>query len=69
MLAHTADLARGVKIRSFSYQMAVTTQSFAAAFRRLVYAALAGAALSAMDPIGMAPAAQAAGDTVSRPVR
>jgi SH3-like domain-containing protein len=62
VLAHTADLAHGVKIHSFSYQMAVTTQSFAAVFRRIGYAALAGAALSAMDPTGMAPPAQAGSD-------
>ena len=63
VLAHTADLAHGVKIRSFSYQMAVTTQSFAAAFRRLGYAALAGAALAVLDPTGMAPPAQAGSDS------
>ena len=46
---------RGVKIRSFSYQMTVTTQSFAAAFRRLGGAALA-AGMLAMQA-GAAPAA------------
>jgi SH3-like domain-containing protein len=62
VLAHTADLAHGVKIRTVSYQMAVTTQSFAAAFRRLGYAALAGAALAVLDPTGMAPPALAGND-------
>jgi SH3-like domain-containing protein len=42
--------------------MAVTTQSFAAAFRRLGCAALAAAALSVVDPTGMAMPAQAGSD-------
>ena len=42
--------------------MAVTTQSFAAAFRRLRCAALAAAALSVVDPTGMALRAQAGSD-------
>ena len=42
--------------------MAVTTQSFAAAFRRLRYAALAAAALSVMDPTGISLPAQAGSD-------
>ncbi len=62
MLAHTAVLARGVEIRSFSYQMAMTTQSFAAVFRRLGCAALAVAALSVVDPTGVARHAQAGSD-------
>jgi SH3-like domain-containing protein len=60
VLAHTAVLARGVKIRSFSYQMTVTTQSFAAAFRRLGCAALA-AGMVAMQ----VAAAHAAGDVAA----
>jgi SH3-like domain-containing protein len=55
VLAHTAVLASGVKIRSFSYQMAMTTQSFAGAFRRLGCAALA-VGMVAMQA-GEAPAA------------
>lgn len=42
--------------------MAVTTQSFAAAFRRLGCAALAAAALSVVDPTGLAMPAQAGSD-------
>ena len=42
--------------------MAVTTQSFAAAFRRLGGAALAAAALSVVDPTGMAMSAQTGSD-------
>ena len=42
--------------------MAVTTQSFAAAFQRLRYAALAAAALSVMDPTGISLPAQAGSD-------
>ena len=59
MLAHTASLARaGSKIHTFSYQMAVTTQSFRAAFR----AASAGAALAAGILAMQAGAAHAAGE-------
>jgi SH3-like domain-containing protein len=42
--------------------MAVTTQSFAAALRRLGCAAFAAAALSVVDPTGMAMSAQAGSD-------
>jgi SH3-like domain-containing protein len=55
VLAHTAVLARGVEIRSFSYQMAMTTQSFATAFRYLACAAFAAGTLAAQA--GAAPAA------------
>jgi SH3-like domain-containing protein len=64
VLDHTAHLARRVAIRSVSYQMAVTTQSFGAAFRRLGSVALAIAAvLAVMEPTGMAQHAQAGSDT------
>jgi SH3-like domain-containing protein len=42
--------------------MAVTTQSFAAAFRRLAATLLAGAVLAAVDPTGMARFALAGSD-------
>ena len=63
VLDHTARIAWKVAIRSFSYQMAVTTQSFGAAFCRLAGAGLALAAvLAVMEPIGMVPRAQAGSD-------
>jgi SH3-like domain-containing protein len=63
VLDHTARIACRVAIRSFSYQMAMTTQSFGAAFRRLTGAGLALAAvLAVMEPTGMAPRAQAGSD-------
>ena len=42
--------------------MAVTTQSFGAVLRRLGWVALAAAALTVMDPTGMAPRALAGSD-------
>ena len=42
--------------------MAVTTQSFGAVLRRLGWAALAAAALTVVDPTGMAPRALAGSD-------
>jgi SH3-like domain-containing protein len=57
VLAHTAALARGVKIHSVSYQMTVATQSIGAVICRLGGAALV-AGMVAMVPA----AAPAAGD-------
>ncbi len=63
MLDHTAHFALRVEIRSVSYQMAMTTQSFGAAFLRLAGAGLVIAAvLAVMEPTGMAPHASAGTD-------
>jgi SH3-like domain-containing protein len=68
VLAHTARLACRVKIRSFSYQMAVTTQSFAAVFRRLGGAALAAGLLALLPPTAYAAADLATGSVSGLPV-
>jgi len=55
--------AGGAPIPVFSYQMAVTTQSFRAAFRRLGHATLLAAAVSLLHPTLVAsPPANAAND-------
>jgi SH3-like domain-containing protein len=70
VLAHTAALAVGSKIRSFSYQMAVATQSFRAALRALGGLALAAAFLALAANAGWAandlPAGSASGLPVPR---
>ncbi len=68
MLAHTAALTRGAENLFFSYQMAMTTQSFRAAIRRLASAALA-AGLAAMPLAeGLAAGPIATGSVSGLPV-